>query len=71
MSKDLLKREISEEISTWMNTSDVPSNQAAEKELDLVAARWDACQVEAFDISVAIEDDILEALVGEFASDQC
>ena len=71
MSKDLLKREISEEISTWMGTSEVPSNQAFEKELDQVAARWDACRVEAFDISIAIEDDILEALVGEFASDQC
>ncbi|KAF7034568.1 hypothetical protein CFC21_045563 [Triticum aestivum] len=69
LSKDLLKREISEEIGNW---SEISSDQAAEKELDqVVAARWDACRTEAFDISVAIEDDILEALVGEFALDQC
>jgi hypothetical protein len=73
LSKDMLKREVSEEISTWMDPVDeVPSNRAAEKELDQVAAASrDACQVEAFNISVAIENDILEALVGEFASDQC
>ncbi|VAH71625.1 hypothetical protein VPH35_049203 [Triticum aestivum] len=69
LSKDLLKREISEEIGSW---SDVSSDRAAEKELDQVAAaRCDACRTEAFDISLAIEDDILEALVGEFAFDQC
>ncbi|CAM0879033.1 unnamed protein product [Alopecurus aequalis] len=71
LSKDLLKREVSEEISSWVDTIEVPSKRAAEKELDQVIARWDACRVEAFDISVAIEDDILEALVGEFAFDQC
>jgi hypothetical protein len=73
LSKDMLKREVSEEISTWMDPVDeVPSNRAAEKELDQVAAASrDACKVEAFNISVAIENDILEALVGEFASDQC
>ncbi|KAM0893579.1 hypothetical protein ACQ4PT_025023 [Festuca glaucescens] len=72
LSKDMLKREVSEEISSWMDPSEVPSNQAAEKELDQVAAAsCDACQVEAFNISVAIENDILEALVGEFACDQC
>uniref|UniRef100_M8CKR8 Uncharacterized protein n=1 Tax=Aegilops tauschii TaxID=37682 RepID=M8CKR8_AEGTA len=64
LSKDLLKREISEEIGNW---SEISSDQAAEKELDQVAAaRWDACRTEAFDISVAIEDDILEALVEAF-----
>ena len=46
--------------------------KAAEKELDQVAAaRCDGCRTEAFDISIAIEDDILEDLVGEFAFDQC
>ncbi|KAM3230003.1 hypothetical protein ACQJBY_060670 [Aegilops geniculata] len=69
MSKDLLKRRISEEIGSW---SDVSSDRAAEKELDQVAAaRCGGCRTEAFDISVAIEDDILESLVGEFAFDQC
>ncbi|KAM3346330.1 hypothetical protein ACQJBY_020729 [Aegilops geniculata] len=69
LSKDLVKREISKEIGSW---SDVSSDRAAEKELDQVAAaRCDGCRTEAFDISVAIEDDILEALVGEFAFDQC
>ncbi|XP_051222780.1 uncharacterized protein [Lolium perenne] len=72
LNKDLLKRDVSEEISSWMDTGEVPPNRAAEKELDQVAAASrDACQVEAFNISVAIENDILEALVGEFASDQC
>ncbi|XP_047061384.1 translation initiation factor IF-2-like [Lolium rigidum] len=72
LSNDLLKRDVSEEISSWMDTVEVPPNRAAEKELDQVAAASrDACQVEAFNISVAIENDILEALVGEFASDQC
>uniref|UniRef100_A0ACD5VKU6 Uncharacterized protein n=1 Tax=Avena sativa TaxID=4498 RepID=A0ACD5VKU6_AVESA len=73
LSKDLLKREVSEEIGSWMeDAGEVPLNRAAEKELDQVAAAGrDACRVEAFDISVAIENDILEALVGEFASDQC
>ena len=41
--------------------------QVSDKEVDQVTARWDACQVEAFNISIAIENDILEALVGEFA----
>ncbi|KAM3198026.1 hypothetical protein ACQJBY_073239 [Aegilops geniculata] len=69
LSKDLLKRDISEEIGNW---SGISSDRAAEKELDqVVATRWDGCRTEAFDISVAIEDDILEALVGEFALDQC
>lgn len=69
LSKDLLKREISEEIGSW---SEISLDRAAEKQLDqVVAASWDACRTEAFDISVAIEDDILEALVGEFAFDQC
>ncbi|XP_044974560.1 splicing factor, arginine/serine-rich 19-like isoform X1 [Hordeum vulgare subsp. vulgare] len=70
LSKDLLKREISEEIGSW---SEMSSDRAtAEKELEqVVAARWDPCRTEAFDISVAIEGDILEAIVGEFAFDQC
>ncbi|XP_037403922.1 serine-rich adhesin for platelets-like isoform X2 [Triticum dicoccoides] len=69
LSKDVLKREISEEIGSW---SEISSDRAAEKELDQVAAaRCDGCRTEAFDISITIEDDILEALVGEFAFDQC
>jgi hypothetical protein len=72
LSKDLLKREVSEEISSWVNTVEAPLNRTVKEELDqVVAAGWDVCRVEAFDISVAIEDDILEALLGEFASDQC
>lgn len=70
LSKDLLKREISEEISNWRDTRETARNQVAEKELDQVTARWDTCQVEAFDISIAIENDILEALVYELAFDQ-
>ncbi|KAG8053539.1 hypothetical protein GUJ93_ZPchr0001g29824 [Zizania palustris] len=71
LSKDLLKREISEEICKWRETKEATPNRVAENDLDQMAVRWEACQVEAFDISIAIENDILEALVDEFAVDQC
>uniref|UniRef100_A0A0E0MR04 DUF4378 domain-containing protein n=1 Tax=Oryza rufipogon TaxID=4529 RepID=A0A0E0MR04_ORYRU len=70
LTEDLLKREISKEICNWRETRETTPNRVAEKELDQMTPRWDACQVEAFDISIAIEHDILEALVDEFAFDQ-
>ncbi|KAL6847847.1 hypothetical protein ACP4OV_021975 [Aristida adscensionis] len=65
LSKDALKQQILEDISNWRESS-------GDEEVDQVTACarwWDACQVEAFDIGIAIENDILEALVGEFAVD--
>ena len=69
LSKDLLKCQILEDISNWRESSGTALRQVSDKEVDQVTARWDACQVEAFNISIAIENDILEALVGEFALD--
>ena len=69
LSKDLLKGQILEDIGNWRESSGTALRQVSDKEVDQVTARWDACQVEAFNISIAIENDILEALVGEFALD--
>ncbi|CAL4965015.1 unnamed protein product [Urochloa decumbens] len=69
LSKDLLKGQVLEDISNWRESSGTALRQVSDKEVDQVTARWDASQVEAFDISIAIENDILEALVGEFALD--
>ncbi|CAO2174490.1 unnamed protein product [Urochloa humidicola] len=69
LSKDLLKCQVLEDISNWRESSGTALRQVSDKEVDQVTARWDASQVEAFDISIAIENDILEALVGEFALD--
>ncbi|WVZ72120.1 hypothetical protein U9M48_020631 [Paspalum notatum var. saurae] len=63
LSKDLLKRQVLEDISNWKESSGTALRQVSDKEVDQVTARWDASQVEAFDISIAIENDILEALV--------
>ncbi|KAL6626680.1 hypothetical protein ACP70R_030406 [Stipagrostis hirtigluma subsp. patula] len=65
-SKDVLKLQILEDISNWSESSGT-----GDKEVDQVtaSARWDACQVETFDIGIAIGNEILEALVGEFAVD--
>uniref|UniRef100_A0A0A9DNH0 DUF4378 domain-containing protein n=1 Tax=Arundo donax TaxID=35708 RepID=A0A0A9DNH0_ARUDO len=68
-NKDLLKQQVLEEISSWRESSGTALSRVAEKEVDQVTARWDASRVEAFDISIAIENDILDALVGEFALD--
>ncbi|KAL5226960.1 hypothetical protein ABZP36_015225 [Zizania latifolia] len=70
LSKDLLKSEILEEICKWRETKETAPNRVAENDLDQVTVRWEACQVEAFDISIAIENDILQALVDEFAVDK-
>ncbi|KAG2587173.1 uncharacterized protein LOC120673937 [Panicum virgatum] len=69
LSKHLLKCQVLEDISNWRESSGTALRQVSVKEVDQVTARWDASQVEAFDISIAIENDILEALVGEFALD--
>uniref|UniRef100_A0A0A9DPY2 DUF4378 domain-containing protein n=1 Tax=Arundo donax TaxID=35708 RepID=A0A0A9DPY2_ARUDO len=69
LSKDLLKRQVLEDISNWRESSGTALSQVTDKKVDQATARWDASQVEAFDISIAIENDILEALVGEFAFD--
>lgn len=69
LSKDLLKCQVLEDISKWKESSGTALRQVSVKEVDQVTARWDASQVEAFDISIAIENDILETLVGEFALD--
>ncbi|OEL20732.1 hypothetical protein BAE44_0018253 [Dichanthelium oligosanthes] len=69
LSKDLLKCQVLEDVSNWRESSGTALGQVSDKEVDQVTARWDANQVEAFDISIAIENDILEALVGEFALD--
>ncbi|XP_062192396.1 uncharacterized protein LOC133895885 [Phragmites australis] len=69
LSKDLLKRQVLEDISNWRGSSATALSQVSDKEVDQVTARWDASQVEAFNISIAIENDILEVLVGEFAFD--
>ncbi|KAJ1282755.1 hypothetical protein BS78_03G076100 [Paspalum vaginatum] len=69
LSKDLLKLQVLEDISNWRESSGTALRRVSDKEVDQVTARWDASQVEAFDISVAIENDILEALLGEFALD--
>nr|CAB3472338.1 unnamed protein product [Digitaria exilis] len=69
LSKDLLKCQVLEDISNWKESSGTALRQVSVKEVDQVTARWDASQVEAFDISIAIENDILETLVGEFALD--
>lgn len=69
LNKDLLKYQVLEDISNWRESCGTALRQGSDKELDQVTYRWDASQVEAFDISIAIENDILEALVGEFAID--
>lgn len=69
LSKDLLKRQVLEDISNWRESSGTALRRVSDKEVDQVTARWDANQVEAFDISIAIEDSILEALVRDFALD--
>ena len=69
LSKDLMKRQVLEDITKWRESSGTALRQISEKEVDQVTDRWDASQVEAFDISIAIENDILEALVGEFTVD--
>ncbi|PUZ57897.1 hypothetical protein GQ55_5G466200 [Panicum hallii var. hallii] len=69
LSKDLLKCQVLEDIGNWRESSGTALRQVSDKEVDQVTARWDASLVEAFDISIAIENDILEALVGEFALD--
>ncbi|KAF8705104.1 hypothetical protein HU200_031368 [Digitaria exilis] len=69
LSKDLLKCQVLEDISNWKESSGTALRQVSVKEVDQVTARWDASQVEAFDISIAIENDILETLVGEFVLD--
>ncbi|RLN24236.1 uncharacterized protein C2845_PM07G03200 [Panicum miliaceum] len=69
LSKDLLKCQVLEDISNWRESSGAALRQVSDKEVDQVTARWDASQVEACDISIAIENDILDALVGEFALD--
>ncbi|CAO2193497.1 unnamed protein product [Urochloa humidicola] len=69
LSKDLLKCQVLEDISDWRESRGTALRQVSDKEVDQVTARWDANQIEAFDISIAIENDILEALVGEFALD--
>jgi hypothetical protein len=69
LSKDLLKRQVLEDISNWRESSGTAFRQVSDKEMDQVTGRWDASQVEAFDISIAIENGVLEALVGEFAVD--
>ncbi|KAK3163805.1 hypothetical protein QOZ80_1AG0008520 [Eleusine coracana subsp. coracana] len=67
LSKDLLKQDLLEVIGNWKE-SGAALSLAADKELE-VTTSWDACQIEVFDISVAVEDDILEALVVELALD--
>ncbi|CAO2209104.1 unnamed protein product [Urochloa humidicola] len=69
LSKDLLKCQVLEDISNWRESSGTALRQVSDKEVDQATAKWDASRVEAFDISIAIENDILEALVGEFALD--
>ncbi|XP_062196494.1 uncharacterized protein LOC133899494 [Phragmites australis] len=69
LSKDLLKRQVLEDISNMRESSGTALSRVAEKEVDQVTARCDASRVEAFDICIAIENDILEALVGDFAFD--
>jgi hypothetical protein len=66
LSKDLLKQDLLDVISNW-KVSGAALSRVADKELDQVTTSWDECSVELFDISVAIEDDILEALVVELA----
>ncbi|GJN05902.1 hypothetical protein PR202_ga23577 [Eleusine coracana subsp. coracana] len=56
-----------EVIGNWKE-SGAALSLAADKELE-VTTSWDVCQIEVFDISVAVEDDILEALVVELALD--
>ena len=69
LSKYLMKCQVLEDITNWRESSGTALRQVSDKEVDQVTDRWDASQVEAFDISIAIENDILEALVGEFAVD--
>jgi hypothetical protein len=69
LSRDLLKCQVLEDISNWRESGGTALRQVSDKEVDQVTARWDANQVEAFDVSIAIENDILEALVAEFALD--
>ncbi|RCV24512.1 hypothetical protein SETIT_5G090700v2 [Setaria italica] len=69
LSGDLLKCQVLEDISNWRESSGTALRQVSDKEVDQMTARWDANQVEAFDVSIAIENDIIEALVGEFALD--
>jgi hypothetical protein len=66
LSKDLLKQDLLDVIGNWKE-SGAALSRVADKELDQVTTSWDECSVELFDISVAIEDDILEALVVELA----
>jgi hypothetical protein len=66
LSKDLLKQDLLDVIGNW-KVSGAALSRVADKELDQVTTSWDECSVELFDISVAIEDDILEALVVELA----
>jgi hypothetical protein len=68
LNEEPLKQELLEVIDNWKE-SGAALSRVADKELDQVTTSWGECQVEVFDISVAVEDDILEALVVEIALD--
>lgn len=67
--KDLLADEIWKEICGWINMEEMEVDEVVEKDMSSGEGKWLDFEFEAFEEGMAVENDVLTALIDEIVAD--
>ncbi|KAG1347080.1 putative Epididymal secretory protein E1 [Cocos nucifera] len=71
LSKDRLVKEVEKEITGWTDLAGKTSDELIERDMNLSTGTWTQFKVEAFEICMQIEDNVLQVLIDETVIDFC
>lgn len=71
LGRDRLVKEVEKEITGWTDLAGKSLDELIEKDMNLSIRKWTEVKVEAFEICMQIEDDVLKVLIDESVIDFC
>ncbi|XP_010921990.1 uncharacterized protein [Elaeis guineensis] len=71
LSKDRLVKVVEKEITGWTDLAGKTLDELIEKDMNLSTGKWTEFKVEAFEICMQIEDNVLQVLIDETVIDFC
>lgn len=71
LGKDMLVKEVEKEITGWTDLAGKILDELIEKDMNLSTGQWTEFKVEAFEICMQIEENVLQVLIDETVIDFC
>ncbi|XP_008797631.2 uncharacterized protein LOC103712785 [Phoenix dactylifera] len=71
LGTDRLAKEVEKEITGWTRSAGKTLDELIEKDMNLSTGKWTEFKIEAFEICMQIEGDVLQVLIDETVIDFC